>query len=215
MSQIYLLFERKSLFFHNLILSNDFEIKRIMSIFSDNEVALLHCISDYPLNLQDANLLAINHLKSEYPQAKAVGFSDHSLDSLLSCLAVAMGSKIIEKHITYDRSSPFPAEHHFSLDPHMLRDFIADIRKTESTLGSQSLVRSTSEKTNITKYRRSIHINKSLSAGAILRAEDLAVVRPGVGAPPEYFDQFIGSSLLVNKDAWDSLLVSEVASKQI
>jgi len=186
-------------------MANDFEIARLMDIFTLNQVALLHCISDYPLDPSNANLFSIQHLQNTYPNSQVVGFSDHSLDAELSCLAVALGAKIIEKHITYDRSSPTPAEHHFSLDPIMLKKFVASIRTTESSLGTIGLNRSQGEKTNRLKYRRSIHINKTLDVGHVIKSDDIEIVRPGDGAGPECVDDIVGSTLVNKKFAWDPL----------
>lgn len=193
-------------------MASDSELDKLMSFFPASDVSLLHCISDYPLDPCNANLLSINHLKERYLSTNRIGFSDHSLDSFLSCLAVAMGARIIEKHITYDRFSNSPAEHHFSLDPNMFQAFVADIRKTQSSLGITALSRSPSENANRSKYRRSIHVNKQLPAGAILSSDDLAIVRPGDGAEPEFLLDFLGSRLVIEKKPWEPLVISDISS---
>ena len=51
------------------------EIKRISNFFPKNKLVLLHCISSYPTDPNDANLINIRHLKNYNVET---GYSDHT-----------------------------------------------------------------------------------------------------------------------------------------
>ena len=68
--------------------------KKLFSNFS-----ILHCGSSYPLKLEQVDLNYINRLKKIFPNNN-IGYSDHTKNISTSLAAVALGAKIIEKHIT-------------------------------------------------------------------------------------------------------------------
>ena len=78
----------------------------------NNQIILLHCISKYPMNPEDANLRFIKTLQKMFPFS--IGFSDHSLDSHIAIAAVAMGACVIEKHVTINRKMKGP-DHNFAI----------------------------------------------------------------------------------------------------
>lgn len=67
---------------------------------SDMEVALLHCVSDYPCPIDRANLARMCDLMATF--GGVIGYSDHTLGNDAAVAAVALGAKIIEKHLTLD-----------------------------------------------------------------------------------------------------------------
>lgn len=188
------------------------EVKNAIEIFSDVELVLLHCISDYPLNPRDANMCSIRRLKELGGLGRYVGFSDHSLGNELSLVAIGADARVIEKHITYDRKSKKKAEHHFSLNPEELAELVRLVKTYRFAIGEQPLLRSQGEEKNRNAYRRSIHINKELKRGYTLTEDDLEILRPGNGAKPDSFDMFIGSSLVQDMKAWEPLLPKDIAS---
>ena len=83
------------------------DIKEIIKICNEsqcNEISLLHCVSSYPTPYDQVNLRAMNHISSVFNGP--VGYSDHTEDHMASLAAVAMGAKIIERHITIERNIP-------------------------------------------------------------------------------------------------------------
>ena len=84
-------------------LVNNKEISDILNILKKKgkkNYKLLHCVSKYPTEAIEVNLSRIQHLKEKY--GVEVGYSDHSIGTLASCIAVSQGARIIEKHFTYD-----------------------------------------------------------------------------------------------------------------
>jgi len=184
------------------------EITQAISILDTQKVILMHCISDYPLKLENANLNTIPWLKDKYKCL--VGFSDHSIGHDLVIAAIACGAKIIEKHITLNRKSSKKAEHHFALLPSEFEKLVEKIKLIESALGKKMLFRSNTEIKLAKKAKRSLHINKNLKSGNILRKEDISILRPNNGALPAELNDFIGKKLKKNKSIWNPLKRSDI-----
>ena len=68
------------------------------------KVFFLHCVSDYPVKDNEANLTSIKYLKDKFKIN--IGYSDHTLGIEASINAVAYGAQIIEKHFTTDQKLP-------------------------------------------------------------------------------------------------------------
>jgi N,N'-diacetyllegionaminate synthase len=98
------------------------------------DVAILHCVTQYPLPDEDANLRAVQTLTRAFP-TRRVGYSDHTIGTLAALLAVALGATVIEKHFTLDRSLP-GTDHVLSVTPPELEQLVRDIRTSEALLGS-------------------------------------------------------------------------------
>ena len=137
-------------------------------------------------------------------------YYDQTLGFDLSIMAVASGARVIEKHITLSRKTVKKAEHHFSLEPEEFRDLVVKIRNSEIALGSTHLKRSREEVKFRIKARRSLHVNKSMGPGRILKVEDIDIVRPADGAVPELCDYFIGKKLKRFIKAWSPLHKEDV-----
>lgn len=155
-------------------------------------LTLLHCTSNYPAELEDVNLRAMQTLASEF--GLPVGYSDHSLGTLVAPVAVAMGATVIEKHFTLDRSLSGP-DHKTSLEPAELARMIQDIRAIERALGSGEKRPRPSELPVRDLVRRSLVVCRDLPAGAQLSKEDLMLLRPGTGIPPKHLPEVVGRRL--------------------
>ena len=77
------------------------EALETISKHHDN-ISILHCVSQYPTEYSNVNLNTIKYLQKNYAQY-TIGYSDHTVGIATPIAAVAMGAKIIEKHITLDR----------------------------------------------------------------------------------------------------------------
>ena len=184
------------------------EIQKAIDIIDSEQLILLHCVSDYPLNYDNANLKSIDWLLKEFRYP--VGFSDHSLGYELSVAAVTRGACVIEKHITLNRNSKKKAEHHFSLEPNELKELVGSVRRIEKALGVEQCFCSDNEKLMRLKARRGLHINKDLNEGDVLKEEDISVLRPADGDLPKNFDFYIGKPIKHNKAQWDTLNKEDV-----
>ena len=75
-----------------------------VSIFKKNDCSfeLMHCVSTYPMKIEDANLVTITQLKDEYKCN--VGYSGHENGVVISVVAVMLGISSLERHVTLDRT---------------------------------------------------------------------------------------------------------------
>ena len=153
------------------------------------KITLLHCTTEYPAPIQDVNLRAMGAMASIFDVR--VGYSDHTDGVDVAIAAVALGAKVIEKHFTLDRNLPGP-DHRASLEPADLKLMINAIRKTESALGSDQKICTSSEKKNVTLVRKSIVAAMPIEEGETFTEENLTVKRPGTGLSPMLWDRVLG-----------------------
>ena len=69
-----------------------------------NKIILLHCVSSYPTQIEDANIRRINFLKKKFKKC-LIGLSDHTPSISSSLSATAIGVVAIEKHIKLNENS--------------------------------------------------------------------------------------------------------------
>jgi len=157
-----------------------------------SEIMLLHCNTEYPTPMKDVNLNVIQTLHRAF--GVKVGYSDHTLGIEVPIAAVAIGAVCIEKHFTLSRKLSGP-DHPASLEPSELVAMVQAIRNIELALGHGIKHPTESERKNIEVARKSIHINKPLKAGHLLKEADLVMKRPGNGISPMDMDKVIGMKL--------------------
>ncbi|MBR2625296.1 MAG: N-acetylneuraminate synthase family protein [Lentisphaeria bacterium] len=103
---------------------------------------LMHCISIYPMPLDEANLLLIPELKKRYNCP--IGYSSHEIDNIATLGAVALGACSVERHITLDRNM-YGSDQKASVEPLQLIEYVKQIRGMESALGSGEKILSEKE----------------------------------------------------------------------
>lgn len=154
----------------------------------NNKIILLHCTTNYPCPLWQVNLTAMQTLKKQFNLP--IGYSDHTLGSLVPIMAVSLGAVIIEKHFTLSQSLPGP-DHKASLEPKTLKDMIKKIRQAEIALGT-SAKKPTKEELEIKKYiRKSIVAIVDIPANTKITKNMLAIKRPGTGISPKEIQKII------------------------
>jgi sialic acid synthase len=144
-----------------------------------NDIAILHCLSEYPAKYENINLRSITYLQEHYPQY-TIGYSDHSIGISIPVAAVAMGAKIIEKHITIDRQLK-GTDHAGSLGIDGLWRMVRDIRNLELALGEKKIFVSEAVAQAKKKLERSLATNKKLLPGHVITEDDLHLLSPGDG----------------------------------
>jgi len=93
---------------------------------------LMHTVSTYPMDDEDANLNCIKTLKERYKCN--VGYSGHEVGLAVSYAAASMGISSIERHITLDRAM-YGSDQAASVEPAGLRMLVGAIRKIEKAIG--------------------------------------------------------------------------------
>lgn len=154
-----------------------------------SDVAILHCVSNYPASPKDVNLRAMHTLAAAY--GVPVGYSDHTVGIDISLAAVALGASIIEKHFTLDRTLPGP-DHRASLEPEELIALVRGIREVESALGTGRKEPVPSERSTAAVARKSLVVICDVGAGETLNDTHLASMRPGTGLPPAFREHVVG-----------------------
>ncbi len=164
-----------------------------------SDIAILHCVSQYPTYPDNLNLRTIAYLQKHYPQY-TIGFSDHTIGIAAPAVAVGMGAKIIEKHITIDRHMK-GTDQRGSLGPDGVNRMVRDIRIAERWLGSENLYIEPSVHEARIKLERSIASRTALPAGHVITEDDLHMLSPGDGYKWADRNAVIGRSLNAAIDA--------------
>ena len=159
-----------------------------------NNISILHCVSQYPTHPKNVNLKTITYLQKNYPDY-TIGYSDHTIGISSPVAAVAMGAKIIEKHITLDRQLK-GTDQSGSLGIDGINRMVRDIRVMEMSLGKEELYIEPSVYNSKIKLERSIATNKDLNAGHIISETDIHLLSPGDGFKWIDKDKVIGKKLL-------------------
>lgn len=195
------------------------EVERAVQTLRDAgamEICLLHCVSAYPMPAEQANLRAMQtlHRALNVP----VGFSDHSEGDTVAVAAVALGAKLIEKHLTLDRNLPGP-DHQASLEPEPFAQLVQRIRLAEAALGDGNKAPQPIESEVAAVVRRSLVAKTAIQAGERFSAQNLACKRPATGISAVHWDALLGKSArqaiaagaLI---AWDDVAASPGADKE-
>lgn len=157
------------------------------------DIAMLHCTSNYPAKINSVNLKAMNTIKNSFNVVS--GYSDHTEGITIPIAAAALGASIIEKHFTLDKQMEGP-DHKASLNPEELRDMVSEIRKVESALGN-GIKKFTDDEIDTMKVaRKSIVAKTFIKKGQSITEEDLDYKRPGNGLSPKYYRHIIGKKAM-------------------
>lgn len=155
------------------------------------DLVLLHCISSYPVPIDQAHLLQIAVLAERFKVP--VGLSDHTLGTTAAVAAVALGACIIEKHFTLNRADKGP-DCEFSLEPSEMERLCREAKEAWACLGEAGFNRKKVEEGSKV-FRRSLYFVKDLPTGHIVKEEDVRRIRPGMGLPPREYQKLIGRKL--------------------
>jgi len=158
------------------------------------DLVLLHCISSYPAPMAQAHVRQVGELARRFNTIP--GLSDHTLGTIASVAAVAMGACVIEKHFTLSRADKGP-DSDFSIEPDELRRLCRDTHDAWLALGSTGYARQQAEESS-KLFRRSVYFVRDVSKGAYIKPDDIRRIRPGLGLAPRYQDELIGRRLKVD-----------------
>jgi N,N'-diacetyllegionaminate synthase len=189
-------------------MSSIFEIKNAVKILitngtKKNNITLMQCTSAYPAPYDEINLNTIATLRNIFKLN--IGFSDHSLGIQASIAAVALGAKVIEKHLTLNKKLNGP-DHRASLNPKEFKFMVQSIRIVEKTLGDKIKKITKTEKKNISIIRKSIVAKKDIKKGEKFTKENITTKRPAGGLSPINWKKVIGRKAIRNFNYDDFIL---------
>ena len=170
------------------------EVEQALIVLCENglnrdDITLMHCNTEYPTPFKDANLKAIQTLKSSF--GGPVGYSDHTPGIEASIAALAFGAMMIEKHFTLDKNSIGP-DHQASLTAEELHRLVESIRNVELAIGDGLKQPTNSEKKNISIARKSIVAIRAIQIGEMFTEQNISVKRPGTGISPMLWENIVG-----------------------
>jgi N,N'-diacetyllegionaminate synthase len=175
-------------------MSSVYEISKAIKTLTKNgtkriNIILMQCTSVYPAPYDEINLNTIATLRNTFKLN--IGFSDHSLGVQASIAAVALGAKVIEKHLTLNKKFKGP-DHKTSLDPNEFKFMVKSIRIVEKVLGNRIKQITKSERKNIYVVRKSIVALTKIKKNERFSNFNITCKRPGTGISPLFFKKLIG-----------------------
>lgn len=181
------------------------EIDRTYNALKDcgAPLAFTNCLSEYPPVYEDINLGVLKRMKERYPDV-VIGHSDHTPDLYTCYAAVAMGAKIIEKHVILSKLTPGP-DQSVSIDFNDLHQLVDGVRKVELALGDEKKVREKEVQIRAWAFRSVVSV-KPIKKGERITQEMIWSKRPGTGIPSYRMDEVIGK--VAKKDIPENVLLS-------
>ena len=161
-----------------------------------SDISILHCLSQYPSEYKNIQLESIRFLQDHYSEY-IIGYSDHSIGIVVPVVAVGLGAKIIEKHITLDRNMK-GTDHRGSLEPEGIWRMVRDIRNIEKAIGNYGLSINRVVKDTRTKLERSIASKRPIKKGETIKLEDIHLLSPGDGFKWAEKNEVVGRKAISN-----------------
>ena len=153
------------------------------------DITVLHCVSNYPAEYGEINLNVIPSLQKRF--GRPVGFSDHSLGPECCLGAVALGAKVLEKHVTLDKNMTGP-DHQASATMQEFEALVRSVRGLEMALGDREKSFSDAEIGIRSMARKSIVSVRDIREGEVISVGDIGYKRPGTGISPLRSSTVIG-----------------------
>jgi len=156
----------------------------------NTNLAILHCVSIYPLTANLANLKNITELRRIIDNVP-IGYSDHTLGYEVPVASIALGCPIIEKHFTLDNKK-IGMDNQMATMPDQFKQMVNACHTAQSAMGSPNRVLSAEEKAQRDMMRRSIVSKNFIPINKIITINDLDFKRPGNGMPPTEVTALVG-----------------------
>jgi N-acetylneuraminate synthase len=176
-------------------MSSEDEIRRTLAFLAEREArcALFHCVSTYPAAPEEINLRFMPVLR-EWSGGWPVGYSGHDTGTAISLAAVAMGARMLERHLTLDRTMRGP-DHAASLEPAQFAEQVRAVREVEAALGTAHRWMTRGEMLNRRTLGKSLVAATDIPAGAVIRRDMVTSKSPGMGLSPQSIDRLVGRTL--------------------
>lgn len=153
------------------------------------QLALLHCVSLYPTPAEAMHLRAIETMAARFDLP--VGLSDHSPGVAIAAAALALGARIIEKHVTDDRRRPGP-DHSYALEFDQFAQLVEAVRMVPVALGDGEKRARGAERQQIRRARRGLYARRAIAAGEPIDGDAIVALRPQAAVNAEDIDRVCG-----------------------
>ncbi|XP_012493719.1 PREDICTED: sialic acid synthase [Propithecus coquereli] len=139
-----------------------------------------------------------------------VGYSGHETGIAISVAAVALGAKVLERHITLDKTWK-GSDHSASLEPGELAELVRSVRLVERAMGSPTKQLLPCEMACNEKLGKSVVAKVKIPEGTVLTLDMLTVkVGEPKGYPPEDIFNLVGKKVLVTVEEDDTIMEESV-----
>lgn len=171
------------------------DIDEAIKACDDNrQVILLKCASAYPTPYEDINLKTIPNMLETFDCI--VGLSDHTLGNEVAIASIALGAKVIEKHMTLSRADGGP-DAEFSMEPEEFKHMVECIRNVEKALGKVTYDLTYKQKKS-REHSRSLFVVEDIKTGEEFTADNVRSIRPNFGLHTRYYNDIIGKRAKCN-----------------
>lgn len=161
---------------------------RVCKEEGNNQVILLKCTSTYPAPYEDMNIKVIPNMAEVF--GCVTGLSDHSMGSAVAVASVALGAKMVEKHLTLARADGGP-DAAFSMEPGEFKRMVDEIRIVEKAAGKVTYELTEKQKRS-REDSRSLFVVKDVKEGELFTQENVRSIRPAFGMHPMYYEEVLG-----------------------
>ena len=171
---------------------SDDEIKESIQYFKLKNInyTLLLANSTYPCPYEDLNINYINTLKK---YSNVVGYSGHERGNFIPIAVAALGAKIIEKHITFDRNQQ-GLDHKASMEPYEWKEMVHNLRLLETSLGSKKIVNQ-AEILAKQSFCLSPYAIRDVKVGEKLNKDMFELLAPGKGILQNELSKYLGKEI--------------------
>jgi len=163
----------------------------------NEQLCIMHCTASYPCppvggSFEVFNMRAIRALRDTFHKI-TIGFSDHQNGISLGPVGLALGARVFEKHVTFDRAAK-GTDHPFSLEPVGQRKYARDIQRTYEAMGDGKKQMYECEKAPLRKMAKSIVAKSDILSGTVLTMNDIAFKCPAGGLEPYHVYDMLGQT---------------------
>lgn len=155
-------------------------------------LVLMNCTSAYPTRPQDMHLSFIAEMRARYPKA-VIGHSEHSRDNHFSLAAVALGARVLERHVTIDPSLAGP-DADVSLTFPQLKEFINLVKELTIALNVPKVIQEREHEIREWAHRSLVYLG-DFEEGHVLTEANIWGKRPGTGVPSRFRSRYVGRKL--------------------
>jgi N,N'-diacetyllegionaminate synthase len=166
------------------------EALRAIATTGNTNVAVLHCVTDYPADPHDIALGNVILIRERF--GVVAGYSDHTAGYHIPLAAAALGACVIEKHITLDYDVPNAQDWKVSCGPDNLGAFVSQVRDIEAAITTRVDGPTENEKLSFLWASKSLVTRREIANGQIIGEADLCAKRPGNGISPSRIGEIVG-----------------------
>ena len=167
----------------------------------NDQIVILKCTSAYPAPIDELNLRTMADIRERF--GVEVGISDHTMTQTACVAAIALGARVVERHIILSKEIE-SLDSTFSTDAQEFAALVSAIRETEIALGEISY-ELTPEAVLNRRFGRSLFVVSDVSVGEEVTLQNVRSIRPADGLPPEQLPEVLGQKFRLDVGAGTAL----------